>query len=267
MGIDLPALGIIVRLFRLAKDVSHLQGTDHRLPRAMGSQIEVPESGSVITKLTRSVDARPCPKTFVRVGQPETTRPEFNGTISPICPGVGRIPIPLDMVYDHTAPAVGVLMDLPNGSPCCRGVRTQIVREVLCHPDHRAKIDQKRTVLYLKPCGKSGIIPFPLPDGSVVPSSGKRCVVRLEPDRFVGREFQPYPRFKQGAFVQFKPMLERMLFPHRLDIGKSNKRPQVIGCCVTCDFGKLKDSQIVIILFLLDSLCICTALKRDPYSQ
>src|SRR5690625_3083860 len=78
------------------------------------------------------------------------------------------------MVYDHTSPAVGVLMDLPNGSACCGGVRTQIVREVLCHPDHRAKINQKRAVLYLKPCGKGGGIPFSLPDRSVVPASGER---------------------------------------------------------------------------------------------
>src|SRR5690625_6875612 len=118
MGIDLPALGIIVRLFRLAKDVSHLQGTDHRLPRTMGSQIEVPESGSVITKLKCSVDARPCPITFVRVGQPETTRSELNRTVPPISPGVSGIPIPLDMVYDHTSPAVGVLMDQIGRASC-----------------------------------------------------------------------------------------------------------------------------------------------------
>src|SRR5690625_7841103 len=102
MGIDLPALGIIVRLFRLAKDVSHLQGTDHRLPRAMGSQIEVPESGSVITKLKRSVDARPCPKTFVRVGQTGTTRSELNRTLPPITPVINGIPIPLHKTYNPT---------------------------------------------------------------------------------------------------------------------------------------------------------------------
>src|SRR5690625_7714883 len=109
------------------------------------------------------------------------------------------------MVYDHTSTAVGVLMDLPNGSACCGGVRTQIVREVLCHPDHRAKINQKRAVLYLKPCGKGGVIPFSLPDRSVVPSSGERCIVRLKPDRFVGRNIQPASCFTNRVNIQNTP--------------------------------------------------------------
>src|SRR5690625_2227870 len=97
------------------------------------------------------------------------------------------------MVYDHTSPAVSVLMDLPNGSACCGGVRTQNESEVQSHHDHRAKNKQMRAVLYLKPCGTGGVIPFSLPDRSVVPSSGERCIVRLKPDRFVGRKFHPAP--------------------------------------------------------------------------